>query len=90
VNVVLQRLQPLEAGGLFDLIIATNVLIYYDVFEQSLALANVAKMLRPGGIFLSNDLVFELAATPMNLVDVADVLYSDIGNGDRFIWYQRQ
>jgi hypothetical protein len=90
VNVVLQRLQPLEAGGLFDLIIATNVLIYYDVFEQSLALANVAKMLRPGGIFLSNDLVFELAATPMNLVDVTDVVYSDIGNGDRFIWYQRQ
>ena len=90
VNVVLQRLQPLEAGGLFDLIIATNVLIYYDVFEQSLALANVARMLRPGGMFLSNDLVFELAATPMNLVDVTDVLYSDIGNGDRFIWYQRQ
>ncbi|HWW83465.1 MAG TPA: class I SAM-dependent methyltransferase, partial [Vicinamibacterales bacterium] len=90
VNVVLQRLQSLEAGGLFDLIIATNVLIYYDVFEQSLALANVAKMLRPGGLFLSNDLVFELAATPMNLLDVTDVVYSDIGNGDRFIWYQRQ
>jgi 2-polyprenyl-3-methyl-5-hydroxy-6-metoxy-1,4-benzoquinol methylase len=90
VNVVLQRLQPVEAGGLFDLIIATNVLVYYDVFEQSLALANVAKMLRPGGLFLSNDLVFELPATPMNLLDFTDVVYTDVGNGDRFVWYQRQ
>jgi hypothetical protein len=90
VNVVLQRLQPRETGGLFDLIVATNVLVYYDVFEQSLALANVAKMLRPGGLFLSNDFVFELPGTPMSLVDVTDVVYSDIGNGDRFVSYRRQ
>ena len=32
----------------FDLIIATNVLVYYDVFEQSLALANLATMMRRG------------------------------------------
>ena len=33
----------------FDLIVATNVLVYYDAFEQALALANIASMLRPGG-----------------------------------------
>ena len=48
-NIVLQRLEPLPPGKLFDLIVATDILVYYDVFEQSLALANVAAMLRPGG-----------------------------------------
>jgi hypothetical protein len=40
-----------QVGSLFDLIIATNVLVYYDVFEQTLALADVSKMLRPGRRF---------------------------------------
>ena len=43
----------------FDLVVATNVLVYYDAFAQSLALANVASMLRPGGFSLTN-----CAATP--------------------------
>ena len=54
-NIVLQRLEPLAPGERFDLIIATNLLVYYDVFERSLALANVEKMLRPGGLFLANN-----------------------------------
>jgi hypothetical protein len=45
-NVVLQRPDP--AAAPFDLVIATNILLYYDVFEQSLAGINIAKMLRPG------------------------------------------
>jgi hypothetical protein len=90
VNVVLERLDAPEPQELFDLIIATNVLVYYDVFEQSLALTNIAKMLRPGGLFLANDLVFELPRTPMNLLDFADAVYTDRGTGDRFVWYQRQ
>ena len=47
-NVVLQRIEPLTGGERFDLIVATNILLYYDVFEQSLAAANIAAMLRPG------------------------------------------
>ncbi|MCI0391227.1 MAG: class I SAM-dependent methyltransferase [Acidobacteria bacterium] len=38
-----------------DLIIATTILVYYDVFEQSLALANIESALRPGGFLLSNN-----------------------------------
>jgi hypothetical protein len=36
-DIVLQWLAPLAGGDRFDLIVATNVLVYYDVFEQSLA-----------------------------------------------------
>jgi len=93
-NIVLQRLEPLAADERFDLIIATNILAYYDVFEQSLALVNVAKMLRPGGVFLTNNGVFELPTTPMQWVGDTDVTYMQlpaIGDTiDRVFWYRRQ
>ncbi len=89
-NIVLQRPGRANPQEQFDLIIATNVLVYYDVFEQSLALANVAAMLRRGGFLLSNDLLHELPAIPMNAVGYTDVGYTDAGDGDRIIWYQRQ
>lgn len=93
-NIVLQRLEPLSATDQFDLVIATNVFVYYGVFEQSLAVANIAKMLRPGGLFLSNDRLFELPASPVQLRGYTDVAYTaspGIGEtGDRIIWYQRQ
>ena len=94
VNIVLQRLEPLAAGERFDLVIATNILLYYDVFEQSLALANVAKMLRPGGVFVTNNAVFELPAIPLEWSGDTDVIYFRLpGIGDtidRLFWYRRQ
>jgi hypothetical protein len=94
VNIVLQRLEPLAADERFDLVIATNIFLYYDVFEQSLALANVAKMLRPGGVFLTNNDIFELPATPIEWVGSTDVTYFRLpGIGDtidRLFWYRRQ
>lgn len=93
-NIVLERLELLAtegrgaARGAFDLIIATNILVYYDAFEQSLALVNVARMLRPGGVFLSNTPVPPIA--PMKLSPrYATVLYSD-RQRDFVFWYQRQ
>lgn len=53
-NIVYQRL-PLPPDERFDLIIGTNIFLYYGGFEQSLARANVAAMLKPGGYLLSND-----------------------------------
>jgi hypothetical protein len=53
-NIVFQRL-PLAPDERFDLIIGTNIFLYYGGFEQSLARANVAAMLKPGGFLLSND-----------------------------------
>ena len=40
----------------FDLVIATNILPYFDDTELALALSNIAAMLAPGGFLLHNDL----------------------------------
>ena len=93
-NVVLQRLEPLQSDERFDLIVATDILVYYDVFEQSLALANVAAMLRPGGVFITNNAVFLLPGVPLTEVDRAYVSYMPVpGLGevhDQLISYRRE
>jgi hypothetical protein len=53
-NIVFQRLQ-VSPEYAFDLIIGTNIFVYYGEFAQSLARANVAAMLKPGGYLLTND-----------------------------------
>jgi len=42
-------------GELYDLVVATNILPYFDDGELMLALTNVASMLVPGGVFLHNE-----------------------------------
>ncbi|HEV8316716.1 MAG TPA: hypothetical protein VGQ10_04875 [Vicinamibacterales bacterium] len=92
-NIVLERLEGLASDERFDLIVATDVLIYYDVFEQSLALANLAAMLRPGGLLLSNNALFQLPAIPIAEVGATDVVHMPMpGLGDLrdlVHWYQR-
>jgi hypothetical protein len=75
-NVVLQRLilQPSEH---YDLVIGTNVFIYYDSFEQALALLNVESMLAPGGLFLTNDLMGELPGVRLRPAASLRVAYSE-------------
>ncbi|MCI0625170.1 MAG: hypothetical protein L0387_26600 [Acidobacteria bacterium] len=89
VNIVLQRLETGEGDG-FDLLIATNIFIYYDTLEQSLALANAAAMLRPGGLLLSNNALLELPVTPMRSVGYRTTVYSERpDHGDHIVWYQK-
>lgn len=90
-NIVLQRVDDLPASEQFDLIIATNILVYYDHFEQSLALANIGRLLRPGGLLLSNNALPELPTTPVHSVGYKTTVYSDRpDDGDHLVWYQRQ
>ena len=90
-DIVVERLGPLADDDRFDLVVATNVLVYYDVFEQSLALANIAAMLRPGGFLLSNNVLVELPATPIGSIGSTAVKYSDgLDDTDEVIWYQRR
>lgn len=56
VNIVAQTLDFPPGQG-FDLMIATNVLVYYDRFQQALAMANIARMLNHGGILLANNVL---------------------------------
>ena len=44
----------------WDLIIATNVLLYLDQRELLLAFNNIQRMLNPGGVFLHNDARFSV------------------------------
>ena len=92
-NIVLQRLGPTPVDQQFDLIIATNILLYYDVFEQSLAAANIAAMLRPGGLFLANSRIVELPGIPLASAGRTDVTYMSLpgvgDSGDRITWYQK-
>lgn len=86
-NVVLERLEPLPHDERFDLVVATNVFIYYDRFQQTLAMMNVGRMLRPGGSLLSNQAVHPVP--PMKpAVGHDTVVYSD-RQFDQFFWYQR-
>jgi hypothetical protein len=89
-NIVLQRLE-LPAAEQFDLIIATNILVYYDVFEQSLAMVNLENMLRPGSFLLSNNALPEFPFLPLHALGYVTVAYSDRPNdGDHVVWYQRK
>ncbi len=69
INIVYQRL-ALPPEQAFDLVIGTNIFVYYGEFEQSLARANVAAMLKPGGYLISNDKLPD--TVPSGLNDVLD------------------
>ena len=89
-NIVTQHLDlPPQEG--FDLIIATNIFVYYDLFDQMLALANTQAMLRPGGFLLCNNSLPLLSTSEMHAVDYLTVNYSDRpDDGDAIVWYQRE
>jgi hypothetical protein len=71
-NIVFQRL-PLAPDERFDLIIGTNIFLYYGAFEQSLARANVAAMLKPGGHLLSSDKLADTVPSGLDQVMVTEI-----------------
>jgi SAM-dependent methyltransferase len=85
-NIVVDRLALREGDG-FDLIVATNVLVYYDVFEQALAAANIAAMLRPGGVFVTNTAV--LPTAPLRPTAAYLRVAHTAARYDEMFWYQR-
>jgi len=93
---VVERLTPIDfnvvtekwTGAPFDLIIATNVLVYYDRLDQSLAFAAIEGMLRPGGFFLTNNAVVELPVSKLRSVGVMKVQHS-AEQIDHVFWYRR-
>jgi hypothetical protein len=87
-NIVVQRVAPLAEGERFDLIVATNVLVYYGPFEQALALANVSAMLRPGGMFLTNYQVHPAPPLESSPGLVTPVFWDRQKNGDTMFGYR--
>jgi hypothetical protein len=89
VNVTAQRLELGEEDR-FDLIVGTNIFLYYDRLQQGLAMTAIAGMLRPGGVLLSNNALVEVPAVGMRSVGYAKTLYSNRDeDGDVIIWYQK-
>ena len=80
----------LEDDRRYDLVVATNILVYYDAFEQSLALANIAKMLKPGGWFLTNYAVSPLPPMEPAASQTTTVYFDKQRNGDTIYAYQRR
>ena len=89
VNIVTDRLD----GQAFDLVIATNVFLYYDVFEQALAMSNVEAMLKPGGFLLANFSAPKLTSVTIRPVDTTETVYArarDVKENilDFIVWYK--
>jgi SAM-dependent methyltransferase len=88
-DVIVQRL-PLDENERFDLVVATNILVYYDAFDQALALSNIASMLRPGGYFLTNYAVASSASMQAVPELTTRVFFDRQNNGDTVYCYERR
>jgi SAM-dependent methyltransferase len=74
-----------------DLIIATNVFLYYNTLEQALALQNISTLLKPTGFLLANDWLPGLPQIPMRSIGYTLVRYGESGNwGGNIFWWERQ
>ena len=71
-NIVTERLD----GDAFDLVIATNVFIYYDVLAQALAMSNVEAMLKPGALLLANFSAPSLTSVTLRPVETTTTVYA--------------
>jgi len=89
-NIVFERLE-MPPTDRFDLVVATNVFVYYDTLEQTLALQNVSTMLKTDGFLLSNNELLRLPQTSMQSAGYTTVRYGQGASaGDHFVWYRRQ
>jgi len=89
-NVVTQTMDVPEGQG-FDLVVATNVLVYYDLFQQALAMGNISHMMNRGGIFLANHALPAQHAQALEYLGRRTVAYTPSGAyGDDVVAYRRR
>jgi hypothetical protein len=90
-NIVLER-RTLAASDQFDLIVGTNIFVYYDAFEQSLALENAGAMLKSGGLLLTNDSLPVVPGGSMRLegTTVVPVDSPGVSASQAVGWYKKQ
>jgi SAM-dependent methyltransferase len=89
-NAVTQTLD-LPEGQKFDLVVATNVLVYYDLFQQALAMSSIAHMMNPGGIFLVNHALPALHPKDLEYIGGRSVKYTPSGAyGDDVAVYRKR
>ena len=75
----------------FDLVVATNILVYYDRFQQALAMSNIARMMNAGGIFVCNTLLPSAHDESLKYLGGRSIMYAqDSSYGDDIVVYQKQ
>jgi len=78
-------------GEEFDLVVATNILVYYDRFQQVLAMNGIARMMKAGGVFLSNTVLPAERPAALEYLGRRSVSYSVSGKyGDDVVAYRRK
>jgi len=88
-NIVTQTREA-PAGQGFDLVVATNVLGYYNPLEQAMALTNIAQMLAGGGIVLANNPLPTDKVQALEYLGVRHVSFTDNGAGDDIVTFRRR
>jgi SAM-dependent methyltransferase len=90
-DIIVERLN-LAPAERFDLIVATNIFVYYEPSEQTLALENAGAMLKPGGLLLTNDLLPEAPGGSMRQSGITIVPFDSPGISARQAvgWYRKR
>jgi hypothetical protein len=89
-NIVAQTVDFADGEG-FDLVVATNILVYYDHFQQALAMGNIARMMNAKGIFVSNTALPAAHDERLKYLGGRNVAYAQDGSyGDDVVVYQRR
>jgi hypothetical protein len=89
-NMVAQQIEIPPSQG-FDLVIATNIFVYYNFFEQALAMQNISHMMNPGGVFIVNQVLSNQHPDSLKLIDQCSVSFNSKGLfGDNVVAYQQQ
>ena len=82
---------PAGSDSGFDLVVATNILVYYNRFEQGLAMAGIARMMNSGGIFLANNVLPAQHPESLEYLGRHSTSYSATGAyGDDVVVYRRR
>jgi hypothetical protein len=76
VRAVRARPSVVRRISMLDVNIVTNVFIYYDRFEQALALSNVEAMMRPGALLLANFSAPRLTSIMLRPIETTTTLYA--------------
>src|SRR5260370_37959870 len=88
-NIVTQTREA-SAGQGFDLVVATNVLGYYNPLEQAMAMTNIAQMLASGGIVVANNPLPPDKVQALAYLGVGHVSFIENGAGGDGVEFTRR
>ncbi len=75
----------------YDLVVATNVLVYYNRLEQVLAMASIARIMNPGAVFLANQVLPAQRPVSLDYLGRRSVSYHASGAfGDDIVVYRKK